>query len=70
MSASARRHGSVAAMAADADLAKMGYESNLPRSLSMLSVLGMSFAIMAGMHSCAFKYVIRDSEERLIIGVP
>ncbi|KAK3112477.1 hypothetical protein LTR53_011231 [Teratosphaeriaceae sp. CCFEE 6253] len=33
--------------AADADLAKLGYKSELPRSLSMLSVLGMSFAIMA-----------------------
>ena len=29
------------------DLAKMGYQSNLPRSLSMISVLGLSFAIMA-----------------------
>ena len=44
-----RRHGSVVDEAADADLAKMGYRSDLPRSLSMLSVLGMSFAIMAGM---------------------
>ncbi|KAF2121273.1 amino acid permease-like protein [Lophiotrema nucula] len=32
---------------ADAALAKMGYASELPRNLSMLSVLGMSFAIMA-----------------------
>ncbi|KAF2767478.1 putative GABA permease [Teratosphaeria nubilosa] len=32
---------------ADADLAKLGYKSELPRSLSMLSVLGLSFAIMA-----------------------
>ena len=32
---------------ADDDLAKLGYKSELPRSLSMLSVLGMSFAIMA-----------------------
>ena len=32
---------------ADAALAKMGYKSELPRSLSMLSVLGLSFAIMA-----------------------
>ncbi|KAF2810742.1 amino acid transporter [Mytilinidion resinicola] len=32
---------------ADAALAKMGYTSELPRNLSMLSVLGMSFAIMA-----------------------
>jgi hypothetical protein len=42
------RHGSVIDHAADADLAKMGYKSDLPRSLSMLSVLGLSFAIMAG----------------------
>lgn len=32
---------------ADAQLASMGYKAELPRSLSMLSVLGMSFAIMA-----------------------
>ncbi|KAL1306485.1 hypothetical protein AAFC00_005180 [Neodothiora populina] len=32
---------------ADADLAKLGYKSELPRNLSMMSVLGMSFAIMA-----------------------
>lgn len=32
---------------ADAQLAALGYESKLPRSLSMLSVLGLSFAIMA-----------------------
>jgi len=36
----ARRSGSVSA-GADADLAKMGYKSELPRNLSMLSVLGM-----------------------------
>lgn len=35
------------AIAADDALAKMGYKSELPRSLSMLSVLGLSFAIMA-----------------------
>lgn len=46
-SAGARRNNSVHATNADADLAKMGYKSDLPRSLSMLSVLGMSFAIMA-----------------------
>ncbi|KAI1871432.1 uncharacterized protein JN550_004426 [Neoarthrinium moseri] len=38
---------SVDAAAADDALAKMGYKSELPRSLSMLSVLGLSFAIMA-----------------------
>ena len=41
------RAGSVSAQNADADLAKMGYKSELPRSLSMLSILGLSFAIMA-----------------------
>ncbi|KAJ9666045.1 hypothetical protein H2201_003723 [Coniosporium apollinis] len=40
------RHGSVDA-GADAALAKMGYKSELPRNLSMFSVLGLSFAIMA-----------------------
>lgn len=35
------------AVAADDALAQMGYKSELPRSLSMLSVLGLSFAIMA-----------------------
>lgn len=38
---------SASATAADADLARMGYKSELPRNLSMLSVLGLSFAIMA-----------------------
>lgn len=32
--------------AADA-LAQMGYKGELPRSLSMMSILGLSFAIMA-----------------------
>ncbi|CAF0991346.1 unnamed protein product, partial [Adineta ricciae] len=32
---------------ADAQLAAMGYKSELPRSLSFFSVLGLSFAIMA-----------------------
>ncbi|KAG9238286.1 amino acid/polyamine transporter I [Amylocarpus encephaloides] len=31
----------------DAALQKMGYKSELPRSLSMMSILGLSFAIMA-----------------------
>lgn len=35
------------ATAADAALANLGYTSELPRNLSMMSVLGMSFAIMA-----------------------
>ncbi|KAK2809980.1 hypothetical protein FQN50_003394 [Emmonsiellopsis sp. PD_5] len=32
---------------ADAALAKMGYKSELPRNLGMMTVLGLSFAIMA-----------------------
>jgi len=44
-SSGAMRSNSV--VAADADLARMGYKSELPRNLSMLSVLGLSFAIMA-----------------------
>lgn len=39
------RQGSVDA-AADANLEKMGYKGELARNLSMLSVLGLSFAIM------------------------
>ncbi|CAK4029903.1 gaba permease [Lecanosticta acicola] len=45
-SAASRRAASGDATA-DADLARMGYKSDLPRSLSMFSVLGLSFAIMA-----------------------
>ncbi|KAG9075288.1 hypothetical protein FS749_013045, partial [Ceratobasidium sp. UAMH 11750] len=33
--------------AAEARLAQMGYKQELPRSLSMISILGLSFAIMA-----------------------
>lgn len=47
LSVGSARRGSTSDHAADADLAKLGYKSELPRSLSMLSVLGMSFAIMA-----------------------
>lgn len=43
----ASRRGETSNGTADADLAKLGYKSELPRNLSMLSVLGMSFAIMA-----------------------
>lgn len=43
----AARTNSISAQNAAADLAQMGYKSELPRSLSMLSILGMSFAIMA-----------------------
>lgn len=43
----ARSPSAAATAAADDALAKMGYKSELPRSLSMLSVLGLSFAIMA-----------------------
>lgn len=46
LSAGGKRNGSVD-NAADADLAKLGYESKLPRNLSMLSILGLSFAIIA-----------------------
>lgn len=56
--ASIDRRRSVEATAADDALAKMGYKAELPRSLSMLSVLGLSFAI--GMNNlneflCIFK---------------
>ncbi|QSZ32892.1 hypothetical protein DSL72_002473 [Monilinia vaccinii-corymbosi] len=37
----------MAASRQDAALASMGYKAELPRSLSMLSILGLSFAIMA-----------------------
>lgn len=46
LSATGKRRNSTNADA-DAQLAALGYESKLPRSLSMLSVLGLSFAIMA-----------------------
>ncbi|TID20291.1 amino acid permease-like protein [Venturia nashicola] len=46
LSVASGRRGSVD-VKADNALATMGYESELPRNLSMLSVLGMSFAIMA-----------------------
>ena len=38
---SAARKGSVGDAQADADLAQMGYKGELPRNLSMLSVLGL-----------------------------
>ncbi|RYP44228.1 hypothetical protein DL768_009292 [Monosporascus sp. mg162] len=44
---SGRRGGATAGGAADDALARMGYKAELPRSLSMISVLGLSFAIMA-----------------------
>ncbi|KAH8716841.1 amino acid permease-like protein [Phaeosphaeriaceae sp. PMI808] len=44
---SVERRGSTVDPNADAALAKMGYQSELPRNLSMMSVLGLSFAIMA-----------------------
>lgn len=43
----ARKGSVIGNTAADEDLARMGYKSELPRNLSMLSVLGLSFAIMA-----------------------
>lgn len=39
--------GDSAVSAADRALAGLGYKAELPRNLSMLSILGMSFAIMA-----------------------
>ena len=42
-----RRRQSAASLAANTELAKLGYTSELPRNLSMFSVLGLSFAIMA-----------------------
>lgn len=45
--ASQRAPAGPGATAADDALARMGYKSELPRSLSMISVLGLSFAIMA-----------------------
>nr|POE84621.1 amino-acid permease bat1 [Quercus suber] len=55
--------------AADADLAKLGYKSELPRSLSMLSILGMSFAIMAvpfGL-STTFYITLRDGQSVTVL---
>lgn len=43
----ATRKQSHASIGADADLAALGYTAELPRNLSMFSVLGLSFAIMA-----------------------
>nr|POE53308.1 amino-acid permease bat1 [Quercus suber] len=54
---------------ADADLAKLGYKSELPRSLSMISILGMSFAIMAvpfGL-STTFYITLRDGQSVTIL---
>lgn len=42
-----RRGSSNSANNADVALANLGYKSELPRNLSMMSVLGLSFAIMA-----------------------
>ncbi|KAK7533602.1 polyamine transporter TPO5 [Phyllosticta citricarpa] len=41
------RNASVVEASANAALEQMGYKAELPRNLSMLSILGMSFAIMA-----------------------
>ena len=40
-------HNGRKASTADAALARLGYTAELPRNLSMLSILGLSFAIMA-----------------------
>jgi hypothetical protein len=39
--------GAGAGSGADERLAQMGYKAELPRKLSMMAVLGLSFAIMA-----------------------
>lgn len=41
------RNASVVEASANAALENMGYKAELPRNLSMMSILGMSFAIMA-----------------------
>ncbi|KAH7031683.1 gaba permease [Microdochium trichocladiopsis] len=57
------------ANAADDALARMGYKSELPRSLSMISVLGLSFAIMAVPYglSTTFFFSLSNGESVTII---
>ncbi|PQE24746.1 gaba permease protein [Rutstroemia sp. NJR-2017a WRK4] len=53
----------------DAALATMGYTSELPRSLSMMSILGLSFAIMAvpfGL-STTFAYSLTDGQSVTVL---
>ncbi|KAJ1332976.1 choline transport protein [Microdochium nivale] len=55
--------------AADDALARMGYKSELPRSLSMMSVLGLSFAIMAVPYglSTTFFFSLSNGESVTVI---
>ncbi|KAG8168296.1 hypothetical protein KVR01_003985 [Diaporthe batatas] len=68
---SARRHSAVShgGGAADDDLARMGYKAELPRSLSMLSVLGLSFAIMAVPYglSTTFLYSLANGQSVTVL---
>lgn len=68
-SAAAARKESIGHNAADADLAKLGYKAELPRSLSMLSVLGLSFAIMAVPYgtSTTFYIALTDGQSVTVI---
>ncbi|TVY85384.1 Polyamine transporter TPO5 [Lachnellula suecica] len=53
----------------DAALANMGYKSELPRSLSMMSILGLSFAIMAvpfGLSTTMF-YSLTDGQSVTVL---
>lgn len=67
--ASERRKTSVDAQNADSALEKMGYKAELPRSLSMMSVLGLSFAIMAVPYglSTTFYYTLVNGQSVTII---
>ncbi|KAK7744855.1 hypothetical protein SLS53_003088 [Cytospora paraplurivora] len=55
--------------AADDALAAMGYKAELPRSLSMLSVLGLSFAIMAVPYglSTTFLYSLANGQSVTVL---
>ncbi len=58
-----------ATAAADDALARMGYKAELPRSLSMLSVLGLSFAIMAVPYglSTTFAFSLANGESVTVL---
>lgn len=72
-SAGGRRHSAgsapAAAAAADDALARMGYKAELPRSLSMISVLGLSFAIMAVPYglSTTFAFSLANGESVTVL---
>jgi hypothetical protein len=54
---------------ATSKLENMGYKSELPRSLSMMSILGLSFAIMAvpfGI-STSFAYPLTDGQSVTVL---